>query len=139
LIHVDIWGPVSQSSLDGCRYFLTEFFSSKGIFHETSCVEAPQQNGVVERKHQQLLNVVRALLFQSNLPISFWSFAVRIATYLINRLPAHFLKHKTPYEMVFGHAPDLQNLRVFGCLAYSNTLSSGRTKFDKRAFKYVFL
>ena len=51
-------------SVNGPKFFIKDFFSSKGIIHQTSCVYIPQQNGRVERKHQHILNVVRALMFQ---------------------------------------------------------------------------
>ena len=49
-----------------------ELFASNGTLYQTSCVQTPQQNGILERKHMHLLEVSRALLFQSKLPLRFW-------------------------------------------------------------------
>ena len=59
-------------SNNGSEFVLNSFYASKGIIHQLSCMETSQQNSVVERKHQHLLAVARALRFQANLPLKFW-------------------------------------------------------------------
>ena len=80
---------------NGPKNLLKEIYASKGILHQRSCVETPQQNGRVERKHQHILNVARTLMFQSHILNNFWSYASNHAVYLINRVPSPIIRNKT--------------------------------------------
>ena len=64
---------------NGLEFFNKDYhalFTSKGIIHQSSCAYSPQQNGIVERKHRHILEVARALKFQSNMPSHFWGYCV---------------------------------------------------------------
>jgi len=93
-----------------------------------SCVETPQQNGVVEKKHQHILSITRTLIFQNNLPKLFWNFAASHAVFLLNRLPSKVLHNKSPYDILYGSSPYLTFIKVFGCEAFASTLAHNRMK-----------
>lgn len=98
------------------RYAL--FLASQGIEHQTTCDDKPQQNGRVERKHKHILEVARALRFQTSLPLRFWADCITTTTNLINRVLSYVLKNKTPYEMLLNKVPDYTHLKVFECTFY---------------------
>ncbi|KAK9049228.1 hypothetical protein SSX86_031804, partial [Deinandra increscens subsp. villosa] len=117
---------------------MNNFCKANGIIHQTTCVYTPQQNGIAERKHRHLLNVARALLFQGNFPLNFWSECVLTAAYLINRTPSSVLDGKTPYQCVYGFKAVLSHLRLVGCLCFSTVLNK-ENKFSSNAEKAVLL
>ena len=124
---------------NGTEFIMSDFFVKKGILHKLSCVETPQQNAIVKRKHQHILNGARTLMFQSNMPLHFWGHCILTLVYLINRTPSSCLAHKTPFEVLFGYAPNHAHLKVFGCLGYASTLSHNRSKICTNSKKMFFL
>jgi transposase InsO family protein len=93
----------------------TQFCLSKGILHHLSCPHTPQQNGAAERKHRHLVQCALALLSQSKLPMSYWSYAISTAAHLINKLPTPNLGNQSPWETLYHVSPDLTHLKTFGC------------------------
>lgn len=122
-----------------CDSEALHWYQTKGIVHHTSCVQNPQQNGVVERKHRHLLETTRSLSFQANLPLKVWGDCVLCATYIINRLPLSCLNNITPYEQLFGTLLDIKHLRLYGCLCFLSTLKHNRPRFHPRAMLAFFL
>lgn len=118
---------------------LTSYLRQQGIQHQTSCVDTPQQNGRVERKHRHILNVARSLLFQAKLPVSFWGESILTASHLINRTPTPLLQGRTPYELLHGVAPSFDSLRIFGCLCYAHRRPRDKDKFGDRSRKCLFV
>jgi hypothetical protein len=82
---------------NGSKFSMSQFFASKGIIHQTSCVETPQQKARVERKHQHILNIARALLFQSNFYLN--NFGV-ILLFVVNRVSSPILENKSPFFLI---------------------------------------
>jgi hypothetical protein len=58
----------------------------------------PQRNGVPERRNRTLLDMVRSMMSQLDLPLSFWGYTLEIAAFTLNRVPSKSVV-KTPYEI----------------------------------------
>uniref|UniRef100_A0A2N9J617 Integrase catalytic domain-containing protein n=1 Tax=Fagus sylvatica TaxID=28930 RepID=A0A2N9J617_FAGSY len=116
-----------------------KFCADNGIIHQLSCPHTPQQNGVAERKHRHLIQCALALLSQSNLPISYWSYAVSTAAHLINKLPTPLLSNKSPWESLFHTKPTLTHLRAFGCQCFPLLTPYNKNKFQPKSVPCIFV
>nr|GFC04976.1 retrovirus-related Pol polyprotein from transposon TNT 1-94 [Tanacetum cinerariifolium] len=89
------------------------YFESVGISHQMSSVRTPQQNGVVERRNQTLVEAARTMLIFSRAPLFLWAEAIASACFTQNRSIIHHRFNKTPYELINGRKPDISFLHVF--------------------------
>ena len=72
----------------------------------------------------------------TDLPLSFWGYALDIATFTLNRASSKSVE-RTPYELCFGNKPKLMFLKVWGCDTYVKRLQPD--KLEPKSKKCVFI
>ena len=72
----------------------------------------------------------------TDLPLSFWGYALETATFTLNRAPSKSVE-TTPYELWFGKKPKLLFLKVWGCNAYVKKFQPDKLK--PKSEKCVFI
>jgi hypothetical protein len=100
---------------------LAEKCKELGISQRRSNAYRHQNEAIIERTNRSIQDKGRAMLYQANLPPSYWAHAFKHAVYLLNRLPTNLsgrLKGKSPYQMLYNTVPDLGKLKTFGCKAF---------------------
>ena len=63
---------------------LGKYFADQGVKRQLTAPYSPQQNGVVERRNQIVIEMARCLLNSMVVPTMFWGDAVKTAVYLLN-------------------------------------------------------
>ncbi|GJR92419.1 retrovirus-related pol polyprotein from transposon TNT 1-94 [Tanacetum coccineum] len=97
LLHIDLCGPTRIESINKKKYI---------------------RNGVVERRNRTLVEVARAMLSTSKLPLFIWAKAIATACYTQNRSLIILGHEKTPYHIINGRKPSLKHLHIFGFTCY---------------------
>ncbi|KAG8501537.1 hypothetical protein CXB51_004025 [Gossypium anomalum] len=124
---------------NGLEFYSDEFnrlCKSKGIVRHLTVRHTPQQNGVPEQMNRTIMEKVRCMLSNANLPKSFWAEAASTACFLINRSLSVAIEKKTPQEIWSGNPANYSDLKIFGCPAYTH---ADNGKLEPRSIKYVFL
>ena len=78
--------------------YVTPVLEALGIEHHTTAPDSPQSNGRAERLNRTLVEMVRAMLYQANLPESFWAEAMSSAAYILNFLRSTAIDNRTPFQ-----------------------------------------
>ncbi|KAI3510533.1 hypothetical protein L1887_17599 [Cichorium endivia] len=117
----------------------TAYCEETGIHRHYTAPYSPQQNGVVERRNRTVVEMARSILKSMHVPETLWGEAVRHAVYVLNRVTTKALNDATPYEMWTGRKPQVDHLRVFGCIAHARATGSHLQKLDDRSKRLVHL
>jgi transposase InsO family protein len=110
-----------------------------GIKREHTVPYTHKKNGVVERKNKTLMDMARCMLHARNMNPKFWTEAINIATYIVNRTPTIVAKHKTPKEAWSRRKLIIGQFKVFGCDAYVHIPDEKRKKLDRKIHKCIMV
>lgn len=116
-----------------------DYCDEQGIRRHLTAPYSPQQNGVVERRNQTVVEMARSLLKSKCMPDMFWGEVVKTAVHILNRAPTRSLDDKTPYEVWYKKKPNVGYFQTFGCLAHVKKLGPATTKLLDRSAPMVFL
>ncbi|KAL0413385.1 UNVERIFIED_CONTAM: Retrovirus-related Pol polyprotein from transposon TNT 1-94 [Sesamum radiatum] len=107
-----------------------DYLKENGILSQWTPPGTPQLNGVSERRNRTLLDMVRSMMSFTELPLSFWGYALETAAKLLNMAPSETVA-QTPYQIWHGKPASYKYLRVWGSLAYVKRLVGD--KLDSRS------
>ncbi|KAE9021522.1 hypothetical protein PR002_g12226 [Phytophthora rubi] len=97
---------------------LKSFLRGRGIeFHWTNAY-SPEENGLVEKMNGILEARIRSLLTTANMPWLLWGEAFLFAVDVVNVSPSRGLGGETPYSRRFGERPDVEQLKIWGCIVH---------------------
>jgi len=118
-----------------------EFCLTNGIQQQITTPYTPKQNGVTKRKNCTLIEAILSMLYHTGFTKSYWGEALLTTNYLQNTLPTKALDNITPYEIWYGHKPNLSYLKVFGCIAYVHRPKETRqkSKLESKSLECWFL
>ena len=78
-----------------CNEF-KEFYKEVAIKRGLTTCYNPQQNGVAERKNRSIMEAVRAMIHDQDLPMHLWAEATRTVVYVHYRISHNALGNETP-------------------------------------------
>jgi len=105
-------------------------------------------NGVVERANRSLLQVMRASLLHSGVPVKNWVYCAKYARSILNLVPKHDdrvldgeagVRFVSPFEAWTDERPPIDHFRVWGCKCYVRSVDLESKHLSPRAKTCIFL
>jgi hypothetical protein len=127
---------------NGGEYTSKEFVNfckDVGIKRELTTPYNPRQNGVAERKNITILEAVKTMIHDQDLPMCLWAEATMATVYVHDRLSHCALGLKTLEEMFTGKKPEVSHLKIFGCPVFIHIPKEKRNKLDPSGKKGIFV
>lgn len=119
---------------------LTSLHRATGADVELTAPYNPAQNGVAERSMGILLNAVRSILFDTNLPEYCFGEVLKTVCKLNNYSPTSANGDRCPHEVLFQEDPPLRELRAIGCECWKSLPHNpSMGKIDSRGDKCYLL
>jgi transposase InsO family protein len=118
---------------NGGEYTSKEFVSfckDVGIKREVTTPYNPQQNGVAERKNRTIMEAVKTMIHDQDLPMGLWVEATMTTVYVQNQLSHSSLGFKTLEEMFTGKKPKVSHLKIFGCPVFIHIPKEKKNKLE---------
>ena len=114
------------------------FYNDRGIKRKTSTPRTPPQNGIARRRNRSVIDYARTLMMEKNVALKYWREAVSTTIYTLNRVQIKKGTNATPFELWYGHSPNVKHFKVFGCKCY--ILKESRNgNFDAKSDEGIFL
>ena len=113
---------------------LNIFCSTTGVSRQVSEARDQASNGKAERMHRTIINMVRSMVFASNLPLYIWGDAAEYASYILNRIKNKSnLGGVSPMEFLTNKIPALNDSVIFGssCTAHRDPNNASLIKRGK--------
>jgi hypothetical protein len=127
---------------NGREYTSKEFVNfckDVGIKRELTTPYNPQQNGVAERKNRMIMEAVKTMIHDQDLPMCLWAEVAMATVYVQNRLSHSALGLKTPEEMFTGKKPEVSHLKIIGCPVFIHIPKGKRNKLEPSGKKGIFV
>ncbi|KAK9074591.1 hypothetical protein SSX86_007189 [Deinandra increscens subsp. villosa] len=116
-----------------------EMETSSMLWHQRlGHISRDRMNGVAERRNRTLMDMVRSMLANTNLPQFLWTDALKTAVHILNRVPSKSVP-MTPFEIWTGRKPSMRYMKVWGCPAEAKLYNPQQRKLDMKKVSCFFI